>query len=355
MEKRERSIGFGKLILPILAVITFLYTQMGGIGKLPFSSQLSQISGEVLKFFHKITSQVHVPLGGILLLFIIIGIVGSILRLIAALLSRTKIGSAFFSLLNSVAFLWLAFFFLWGHNYLAPGYQNLYEKGKRLETPAKVETLAKKLLREAEESRQDTGLRPDEEFKLNRSVDALTKEALRGARGLSWVTVNELKAKEMLLPDLVQATGIIGAFNPFSGEIVYHPNQPDVLTMNTVLHEAAHFFGLAREGEASYGSYLLSETSPDAGVKYSGQLMALRHVMARLKELDPRIHEALKASYSLGIQRDIKAIEKYQKATEGLVQDTMDKINDGFLKSNGQSEGIESYHQLVFYLLASRE
>ena len=121
---------------------------------------------------------------------------------------------------------------------------------------------------------------------------------------------------------------------------------------SVVLHELAHLKGIAREEEASFMAYLASRSSEDPGVRYSATMMALFNTTNQLAKLDLQSARDVRTFYSDGMRLDVTNYREYWNSYSGAIQDRADEFNDLYLKSNGQSEGIESYGNMVSFLLA---
>ncbi len=88
--------------------------------------------------------------------------------------------------------------------------------------------------------------------------------------------------------------------------------------------------------------------------QYSGTLLALIHSINALYEHAPTQANKLSEKYGEGLQRDLQAISRYWKQYEGKVEEFTSDVNDAYLKSNGQEEGVQSYGRMVDLLLAEQ-
>jgi len=160
------------------------------------------------------------------------------------------------------------------------------------------------------------------------------------------------KPKSIALSDPMLYTGITGMYFPFTAEVNVNIAIPDLLLPATVLHEMAHQRGFASENEANYIAYLTASAHPDIDFEYSGTVMALIHSMNALSLQDPELGATLRSNYSEGLKRDIRHYAQFWKAYEGKVNETANRVNDTYLKGNGQKEGTKSYGRMVDLLLA---
>lgn len=160
------------------------------------------------------------------------------------------------------------------------------------------------------------------------------------------------KPKGVFFSEAMSYTGIAGIYFPFTGEANVNITTPNALLPATTTHEMAHQRGFAREDEANFIAYLSSSFHPDPDFQYSGLLLALIHSMNQLYRYDPEAYQALSAQYGEGIRRDLQAIRDYNARYEGPIERTHTKINNAYLKSNHQEDGVHSYGRMVDLLIA---
>ncbi len=67
--------------------------------------------------------------------------------------------------------------------------------------------------------------------------------------------------------------------------------------------------------------------------------------------LDKNCFDMIKL-YSPGYLRDLEYQHAYWKQFQGAAKDVVDKINDSYLKFNGETDGVKSYGRMVDLLLA---
>lgn len=146
--------------------------------------------------------------------------------------------------------------------------------------------------------------------------------------------------------------GIGGIYIPFTAEANFNKLVPDSMLPATLCHEMAHQRGFAREDEANFIAYLTCKAHTDVDFQYSGYLLALIYSMNSLYKYNTAAYNELLASYSPGVVKDLKYNSDFWKQFEGTVNDIQEKINDAYLKSNKQEDGVKSYGRMVDLLLA---
>lgn len=158
--------------------------------------------------------------------------------------------------------------------------------------------------------------------------------------------------KPVLLSKAMSMTGIWGVFFPITEEANVNVAIPDSMKPSTTCHEMAHQRGFAREDEANYIATLTCSMHPSVEFQYSGVLLSLIHITNAIYDHDRSEYKRLYATFSDGVKRDWKEMDEFNKATEGVVSDISNKINDTYLKANMQAEGVVSYGRMVDLLIA---
>ena len=119
-------------------------------------------------------------------------------------------------------------------------------------------------------------------------------------------------------------------------------------------HETAHQRGFAREDEANFAAYLACRFHPDPDFNYSGALAASVHASNALFMAGREAWQAVEATRSPAVKRDMGALRSWAERHEGAVSRTSERINDAYLRTQGQAEGVRSYGRMVDLLLAER-
>jgi len=81
-------------------------------------------------------------------------------------------------------------------------------------------------------------------------------------------------------------------------------------------------------------------------------MLALIYSMNALADVDYEGYKELIASYSPGMKRDLIDNMEFWSQYEGKVEEIANNINNSYLKSNGQKDGVQSYGRMVDLLLA---
>lgn len=149
-------------------------------------------------------------------------------------------------------------------------------------------------------------------------------------------------------------TGISGMYFPFTGEANVSIAEPDPFVPATACHEMAHQRGFAREDEANYLAYLTCISHPDPEFQYSGLLLALTNCARALRAQDEAAYAALREDFGPGLMRDLTANQQFWQRHAGPIERLSERINDNYLKAQGQTDGVQSYGRMVDLLLAEQ-
>lgn len=160
------------------------------------------------------------------------------------------------------------------------------------------------------------------------------------------------RPKGLILSRGLSISGISGIYSPFTFEPNVNIEIPDCMIPSTICHEIAHQRGFAREDEANFISYLTCNLHPDIEFQYSGTLLALIHSMNTLYKHDKDEFIKLRKRYGDGVIRDLISVREFWESYEGPVERASNKLNNAYLKSNYQKDGIQSYGRMVDLLIA---
>lgn len=161
--------------------------------------------------------------------------------------------------------------------------------------------------------------------------------------------------KAVPFPELMSWLGLAGICIPHTGEPLVNTGPGDWQLPFTSAHEAAHLRGWAREDEANYLAFLVLSDDPAPALAYSAWASALLYVAGALEASGAEGRQAwggVLERVDPGIRRDWKESFAYWERFRGPVMEASRAVNDLYLKSQGQSDGVRSYGRMVDLLLA---
>ena len=165
--------------------------------------------------------------------------------------------------------------------------------------------------------------------------------------------VNELmgsgysKPKAVILSKGMSYLNITGVYFPFTFEANINKDVPDFSIPSTMCHELAHVNGVMPEEDANFISFLACINSGDKEFEYSGYMTAMIYSANALYEADKSKYNDLVGYMGDGVIRDLNDQSEYWKQFETPVADVASSVNDSYLKSNSQKDGVKSYGKMV--------
>jgi hypothetical protein len=262
------------------------------------------------------------------------------------------------SLSATACILYFVFNAGWALNYYRAPLANTLGYKARLSSVDELESLCNDLIYEANTVRETITNNADGVLRLPYTYE----EALRKvpvmyqelAKDYPVFAGDYCAPKPVYMSEWMNYTQITGIFIMMTME----PNvnvavQPPLLP-STAAHEAAHQHGFAREDEANFISYLVCRETGDAYFKYSGTLLALINSMNQLYRADNERYYELRGKYSEKLNNDLIAHTEFWQQYEGPVAEKSHQVNNTYLKSNKQEDGVKSYGRMVDLLIAER-
>ena len=160
--------------------------------------------------------------------------------------------------------------------------------------------------------------------------------------------------KQISMSPVMTYTHISGVYSFFTGESNINWNYPDFILPFTVAHEMAHQRGIAREDEANFVAYLVCMSSENEYIRYSALTNMLQYTLSALYEADRDAYfELLRSEISEEIRGEFTAYAKFfEPYSSSVASEIVDSVNNGYLSSQGQSEGTASYGLVVDLVVA---
>jgi len=160
------------------------------------------------------------------------------------------------------------------------------------------------------------------------------------------------RPKEVLWPWILSVQQITGIYSPFTFEANYNGDIPDYSVPFSACHELVHFRGYMQEEEANFIAWLACTSSERSDFKYSGDLRGWISCMNVLYRTDYELWKEIRTGLSPLAEADLAANREYWNRYKGRIADAAEKINDNYLKLNGQADGIQSYGRMADLIVA---
>ena len=262
------------------------------------------------------------------------------------------------SVLMGTGVVYSAFLLGWGLNYAREPFAVLAGLDASPASSAELRAVCEQLVDRANALR--AGL-PEDARGVLRLPDGLPGAVARSDRGFreaaALYTVlagRPARAKPLMASRAFSYLGITGIFFPWTGEPNVNADVPDPDLPFSISHEMAHAKGFAREDEAGYVGYLACRFHPDQDFRYSGVLAASVYALNALAGVDRTGHRDVAGRRSAAVRRDLQALQAWSDRYSGRLSRVSRKVNNAYLRSQGQPEGVRSYGRMVDLLIAER-
>lgn len=151
---------------------------------------------------------------------------------------------------------------------------------------------------------------------------------------------------------ILSIQSLSGVYSPFTIEANYNGDMPDYYIPFTACHELSHLRGFMREQEANFISFLACTGSEEAAFAYSGYLSGWVQCMNVLYRADYDAWEEVREQLPEEAEADLKINREFWAKYDGRIAEVSNRVNDTYLKANGQKEGVESYNRMVDLIVA---
>lgn len=258
------------------------------------------------------------------------------------------------SALCAVLTVYAGFCLTWGIGYNADGFQ---EKSGLRAAPVSVSALTEVTAYFAENLAACAGEVPRDDAQ----VCALDRNAVlaESAHALD-VLADEFPflgteaggAKAFACSRALSVLRFTGFYFPFTGEANVNTDSPSAFLPATVCHELTHQQGFTAEEECSFVGILAAIRSDSAAFRYSGWLTGFGYLSNALYTADNAAWQTIRDGLPEAVAADLRADNAYWAQFQGTVSRISDTVYDGFLKSNGDTDGVKSYGAVTDLLVA---
>ncbi len=312
-----------------------------------------------------ITGWIPFSLGDILYILFAFSIVISLVRGIILIIKRQFNWARFGAAVSkwAIGLLWIYIWFniLWGLNYSRLGIEHQLKLQQEEYCKEEVVVLTNQLILKVNDCRRqikDTVL-PQPSVKL--IYEGAENNYKTIAAYFSFLSYQIPSVKSSLYSPLGNYFGFTGYYNPFTGEAQVRNDVPKVLIPYIVSHEMAHQLGYASESEANFVGYLSASSSSDVYFRYSVYMDMFDYAQReeiKLFILDRDINglkkvlKENKTNLDSLVRKDRKEIREFFYKRENKISPLVSNVYDQYLKMNKQLAGINSYNEIIGWLLA---
>ena len=267
-------------------------------------------------------------------------------------------------LIRKLLWLYIVFKLIWGLNYDRMGiaYQlNLDTEPYQKEAVVQLTKDLMDSLNACRRQIKDTII-PEQEFAQ------INREAYRTYQNQSmeydFLNYRNRSVKKSLYSPIGDFMGFTGYFNPFTGEAQVRSDIPRIMVPFITCHEMAHQMGYASESEANFVGYLTAANSKDVYFRYSVYLELFSYaqgaeILLYGKEKDfPAFENMIKFNKTYLdslVRKDRKEIRQFFQKRKNNISPAFNSMYDQYLKLNKQAAGIDSYDDVIAWLIAYKK
>ena len=255
--------------------------------------------------------------------------------------------------LGGVAFF---FFFLWGFNYgRMPFTQQLSLKL----VPIPIDTLKERLhgstadiltLREQVAVQRAAAL--DISFQPIHMEELLRKSVVQTLEELDYPTAGRVRGRKLFPKGIFLRFSSAGLYWPFVGEGNIDGGLHALQQPFTMAHEITHGYGITNEGICNFIAHLACQKSSDPFIKYAGMVAYWRYLAGAYQQHKKEEYWSFREQLPKGFLADMDAINTTLRQYPDIMPRFRNFAYDKYLKSQGISEGLQSYSQIVMLVEA---
>ncbi|MFV0378574.1 MAG: DUF3810 family protein [Mangrovibacterium sp.] len=229
---------------------------------------------------------------------------------------------------NLSAFVYLAFYWLWGFNYYREPLYSRFDMVQCHISDLEYEDLVARISKKANELKV-----PLDSLSIGK-LDTLVDGAFRlqaGYWALPWLG-RKIHPKQMMAESWMAKASIYGYYGPFFNEI--HVSRISTRSDYPLLlaHERVHRLGITGESEANFYAWLLCYKSGSPELQYAADLFLLRHLFD--------------AGYGKEFMKPVEQDSIQLKMNE-LETGWFTRLTDRFLKWNKVENGLSDYGRVI--------
>jgi hypothetical protein len=161
--------------------------------------------------------------------------------------------------------------------------------------------------------------------------------------------------KPSLFSYMAHYFGFTGYFNPFTSEAQLNVDEPVFVKPFVVNHEIAHQLGYGKENEASFVSFLASKHSANLHTRYSLYYELLSTAFRESLMANARQALQLYATLHPRVRRDRLAERQWKQKRRNKMAPLVSDFYDGYLRLNNQPKGLQTYNEVIAWLIAYRK
>ena len=160
------------------------------------------------------------------------------------------------------------------------------------------------------------------------------------------------KPKPIMFSRFFSNMEVTGIYSPLTIEANYNREIPAYNLPYTACHELSHLKGFMDEGEANFIGWLACLNSDDKSFNRTAYMFAWIYGGNALKKESPEKYSELRSQIPEETIIEFQENNAFWKKYRTKAADVQDKVNDAYLKSNGQKDGVKSYDRVLLMMLS---
>lgn len=350
----KRAVWIKIIILLLIAIVLKVISSFPNLIEEYYTGTIYPAIASILRI---ITGWIPFSLGDVIYSLCIIWLIIRLYKTSHATIKRKITRESFLRSFQKsiIIILWLYILFnaLWGLNYNRLGieYQLQLEPAKY--SVEDLKEITQELITKVNDSRKQLD---GQTYHSNKLIFAEAKEAYDSAeRKYSFLDYRIESVKSSLYGFFGNYLGFLGYYNPFTGEAQVNVDVPKFVIPFTTCHEMAHQLGYGDEDEANFAGYLAAKSSKENTFRYSVYFELFAYAN---RELFMRDSLAAKANYTLLdtlVKKDVLDYRKFLREHQNPIEPFITLLYGNYLKANNQPQGIETYDEVVSWLIAYKK
>lgn len=339
-----------KLLIPLLVIILLhVIAQSGFIVEEVYSSFVYPPIAYILRL---LTGWLPFSIGDILYIAAGLWVIVKIIQFFRHKPTWKKFGWSLRSLLIKSLWVYVAFLLLWALNYYRDGIGYKMDLIPERYSTGDLQIITSRLLDSLNISRRQMDslhiTYPDNK-NIFKEAAALYDTAKATYPFLKY---DNHSVKSMLVGNAGNYGGFLGYYNPFTGEAQVNTTMPTFVIPFTACHEIGHQLGFASESEASFAGYLAVRSGNLIAFNYSAYFDMFSYANDELYARDSIAAKQNMKLLDTLVKKDMQAYRAYLKAYRNPLEPLLTKLYGNYLKAHNQPAGIESYDEVVAWLIA---
>ncbi len=341
------------LVLTILTILIKVFSLFPVAVEKYYSTGLYPLISRLLRFLF---GWIPFSLGDVLYLLAGIWLLIQTLRFFTAIFKKRSNKTFWWHVLRGIVFysllVYTAFNILWGLNYNRLGAAYQVQLQMKPYSTQDLHTVLSVLVKRLD-STYAKGLQLRESYQYS---DQLSNQALGSYTSAKpfypYLSYAGKSVKPSLYSYLGDYLGYLGYYNPFTGEAQVNMTVPVFVLPFTACHEMGHQLGYAKENEANFAGYLSAKSSGDAAFRYSVYFELYSYGIRELYGRDSVLAIALNMEKPEQVKKDIIALRAFFARYENPIEPYIRKLYSQYLKANEQPSGMQSYNEVMAFLIA---